>query len=99
MSFFKVYANASRKEKRRLLDEGEGRFRLSICRAMVSPERDGTAADGISWDELQELKRQAGFGDRWAVEVYPADESVVNVANMRHLWLMPEPLLWAWNAS
>ena len=31
-----------------------------------------------------------------AVEVFPADDQVVNVANMRHLWVLPEPLPFAW---
>ena len=34
-----------------------------------------------------EAKRR-GCGARDAVEVYPADADVVNVANMRHLWLV-----------
>lgn len=64
--------------------------RLSVCRAALSA--DGLRmADGISWDELQRLKSECGRGDCWATEIYPPDEAVVNVANMRHLWLIPEP--------
>ena len=53
-------------------------------------------ADGLSWEDLMALKRQCGRGDRDALEVYPADKDVVNVANMRHLWLPAEPVAFAW---
>lgn len=56
-------------------------------------------AEGISWDELQRLKAEIGRGDAWAVEIYPADEHVVNVANMRHLWLLTEPLAFGWRTE
>jgi hypothetical protein len=65
--------------------EGEG-ARLSVCRTQLKD--DGRWGDGITWDQLQEVKAQCGFGDFWAVEVYPATAAVVDVANMRHLWLV-----------
>lgn len=43
------------------------------------------------------LKAECGRGDKWAVELYPPDEAVVNVANIRHLWLLPEPPAFGWN--
>lgn len=52
--------------------------------------------DGISWDALQEIKGAVGYADRDAVEIYPRDADVVNVANMRHLWITPEPIAFAW---
>ena len=52
--------------------------------------------DDISWDELQDIKRQVGYGDSYAIEVYPHDLDIVNVANMRHLWVLPEPLKIGW---
>lgn len=67
-----------------LYDEGDW-LRLSICRALL--RADGRWVDGLSWDDLMAVKRGVGFGDRFAVEVYPRDENVVNVANMRHLWI------------
>lgn len=67
--------------------------RLSVCRTTLAGER---WQDGISWDDLQRLKRECGYGDADAVEVFPADADVVNVANMRHLWIMAEPLACAW---
>lgn len=31
-----------------------------------------------------------------AVEIYPAERDIVNVANMRHLWVLPERLPFGW---
>jgi hypothetical protein len=67
--------------------------RLSINRTSLQGQR---WQDGITWDELQRLKHEAGYGDCDAVEVFPADRDVVNVANMRHLWVMAEPVSFAW---
>jgi hypothetical protein len=67
-----------------LFQELDGSVRISINRTAI--DRDGYWLADLSWDELQELKRQLGFGDRLAVEVYPRDK---DVANMRHLWVMP----------
>jgi hypothetical protein len=61
--------------------------RLSICRAALN--EDGGWRDGLSWEELQAIKREVGFGDQEAIEIYPRDADVVNVANMRHLWIIP----------
>ena len=57
--------------------------------------------DGISWDELQQIKAQCGRGDRCAVELYPPDEMVVNVANLRHLFVYPpcERPAFVWHAG
>jgi hypothetical protein len=69
--------------------------RLSINRTSVVA--GGGWRDGITWDELQELKRQVGYGDAMAVEVYPPDADVVNVANIRHLFVVhPEAVPFAW---
>ena len=55
--------------------------------------------DGLSWDDLMEIKRQCGFPHRVAIEIYPDDENIVNVSNMRHLWLLPEPPEFMWRKS
>lgn len=77
-----------------------GARRLTINRTTLPPlqpmGRDRLYEDGISWDDLQRLKREAGFGDCHAVELFPADASVVNVANMRHLWVLDAPLPFTW---
>ena len=69
------------------------RTRLSINRITVKG-RD--YEDRITWDELQSIKRLCGYGARCAVEVYPRDHDIVNVANMRHLWLLPEGQMFGW---
>ena len=69
--------------------ESNGIIRLSVNRTHVDPATMRWL-DGISWDDLQRLKGEAGFGDQEAVEVYPPDGKVVDVANMRHLWVLPE---------
>jgi hypothetical protein len=73
-----------------VFEEAEGMMRLSINRAAI--DRNGQWLDGITWEELQELKSQAGFGDYDAVEVFPADADVVCIANMRHLFIFKTPL-------
>jgi hypothetical protein len=70
-----------------------GGQRISICRCAIT--RDGDWRADISWEELMAVKSQCGFSDHWAVEVFPPDNEVVNVANMRHLWIIPQPTF-AW---
>lgn len=67
--------------------------RLSILRTSIG---DGGWVAGITWDEMQRLKAEAGFGHGWAVEVFPDDREVVNVANIRHLWILPGAPDFAW---
>ena len=69
--------------------------RLSILRTSIKVSGDWR--EDITWEELQRLKREAGYGDFDAVEVYPPDADVVNVANLRHLWILPAGFLpFAW---
>lgn len=75
--------------------EPNGFERLSINRAEWD-ERQRRFRDDISWDDIQRLKAQAGYADRWAVEIFPSDDQVVNVANMRHVWLLDEAPRYAW---
>lgn len=72
--------------------------RLSIQRADIDP-KTGWCRDGISWDELQQVKSEAGFGDVCAVEVYPPDEHVVCDAPMRHLFLLNAWPFFMWKKS
>ncbi len=60
--------------------------RLSVNRCVIDITNKRWR-DGITWDELQEIKRQVGRADFDAVEVFPSQVDVVNVANMRHLWV------------
>ena len=66
-----------------------GGQRISVMRCLI--DRNGDWMAGIGWEELMAVKRDCGFGDRWAVEIYPPDAHIVNVANMRHLWITQEP--------
>lgn len=68
-------------------------YRLSVNR--VKRNQHGWAQD-ITWKELQQVKRELGYGDWYAIEIYPRDKDVVNVANMRHLWLFEKPLPYGW---
>lgn len=97
MSELVIAVLRSRKFCCQVYDSGNGVRRLSFNRSEV--ELIGNVCQwkqGITWDDLQQLKAEAGYGDRQAVEIYPADEDVVNVANMRHLWVLPESLPFAW---
>lgn len=54
--------------------------------------RDGRGwRDGITWDELQRVKNETIGPKFWCAEAYPPEDRVVNVANMRHLWVLEEP--------
>lgn len=74
--------------------EADGISRLSIARSHINDAGDWQ--DGISWEELQRIKREVGFGDYMAVEIFPKDCDIVNVANMRHLWVLRDPLPFGW---
>ena len=72
----------------------DGAARMSVNRTMIG--EDGRWRDGISWEELQSIKNQIGYSACWAVEIFPPSFEVVNVANMRHLWLLREAPAFAW---
>lgn len=73
--------------------EPSGFTRLSVQRCAI--DHNGHWVDGITWDELQQVKTECGLGEVWAVEVYPPEDMLVNVANMRHLWLVTDaPFAW-----
>ena len=72
--------------------------RLSVLRTTLDPKL-GRWVDGITWDEVQAIKSEIGYGSHDALELYPADQDVVNVANLRHLWVMRELATFAWRAT
>lgn len=43
----------------------------------------------ITWDELQAVKDHF-WPDRIAIEIYPPHEQIVDVAEMRWLWVLPK---------
>lgn len=67
--------------------------RLSVNRTAIAGTR---WLEGVSWDELQEIKNPCGYEQHDAMEVFPCQTDVVNVANMRHLWVLIEPLSFVW---
>jgi hypothetical protein len=72
--------------------------RLSACRTdWVARQNRWAEIDG--WDTMQRIKNECGYGDFDAVEVYPRDADLVNVANMRHLWVLKRPLGFAWRSG
>lgn len=77
--------------------EDDDVIRLSIN--ITSIGKSGRWKDGITWDALQLIKAAVGYSERDAVEVFPRDFDVVDVANMRHLWILPEPIPFAWRNS
>ena len=81
----------SRKYMVQIFDEQNGAIRISCNRTSI--DQFGQWEENLTWDELMEIKRQAGYGDRYAVEVLPEDENIVNVANIRHIWIMPRPIV------
>lgn len=73
-----------------VFDDGiPGIRRMSVIRAKLD-EAGMNWADRITWEELQTLKREIGRGDKDAMEVYPDDGDVVNVTNMRHLFILED---------
>jgi hypothetical protein len=70
--------------------------RMSVSRTIHNGD---TWADQVTWDELMQLKRECGRGDKDALEVFPADADIVNVANMRHLFFPPTPVAFKWSRS
>ena len=75
-----------------------GHDRLSISRTDWD-ENAKRWKEGISWDDIQRLKAEAGFADHWAVEVFPPQSEVINVANMRHIWLLKSAPDYAWKSK
>ena len=68
-------------------------IRLSVNRTEMT---DNGWSDKIEWEELQAIKNELGHGNQMAIEIYPRDKDTVNVANMRHLWVLPQPLNIGW---
>src|ERR1700677_1283092 len=70
-----------------VFDELNGARRISVQRTMIDDE--GNWLQGMNWDDLMRVKNECGYFDCWAVEIFPPINEVVNVANMRHIFLLP----------
>lgn len=69
--------------------------RLSINKIAIN--KDGTRwKDGITWDEIQNIKNNAGYRNFCALEIYPPEDDKVDVANMRHIFVTSEEPLFLW---
>jgi len=68
--------------------------RLSICGTALDDTLD--YATTFSWESLQAIKDAVGYAAFDALEVFPRAADVVNVANMRHLWVVADPVPFAW---
>lgn len=76
-----------------VFEEHKGVIRLSINHT----KRKGSKwSEGITWQELQDIKDAAGFKYKVAVEVFPERHKIINVANMRHLFVLPERPDFVW---
>lgn len=76
--------------------EEKGHFRICVCKLKRNSSGDRWE-DGITWDELQEIKNKVGFSDKWCLECYPPSDKVINVANMRHLFVIDKAPEFGWN--
>ncbi len=86
----------SRKYLVQVFTENNNVIRLSIN---ITQMEKGRWIQGISWDCLQAIKRDIGYKDSYAIEIFPRDKDIVNVANIRHLWILPEPLDIGWTSN
>lgn len=69
--------------------------RLSINRTELN--KAGTRwRDGITWDEIYNIKNQLGYKDKCAVELYPPENKIVDVANIRHIFVLDNPPAYMW---
>ena len=71
-----------------------GYTRISVNRNQIT--NNGKWEENITWEELQAIKNEIGYSGNDCLEVYPKAGDEVNVSNMRHLWVMVEPVSFAW---
>jgi len=83
-----------------IYEENTGFTRLSINRTkLIGFNNLGNPIwkDGITWDQLQSIKNSLGYENHWLVECYPPEDLLINVANMRHLYLLKETPEFGWH--
>lgn len=73
-----------------------GVTRISVCKKGEHSALTREWDENITWQELQDIKMMLGFDGFDAVEIFPKGKDVVNVANMRHIWILDKPLPFAW---
>lgn len=77
--------------------EESGVVRITVNRTLI--DNRGRWKSGISWDDLQQIKAWCGYGDSVAVEIFPPDADIIDVANMRHIWILNDPLPFVWKGT
>ncbi|RSX56750.1 DUF7694 domain-containing protein [Bifidobacterium samirii] len=77
------------------IDRDNGMRRLAVTRVEFD-KYTGEYRDGITWDDLQKVKNETVGEDCWAVECYPPERFLQNVANMRHLWILDGEPRFGW---
>ncbi len=55
--------------------------------------RHDAGTNRLTWDELMMIKNEMLGEDALAIEIFPRNCDVVNEANVRHLWELPEGFL------
>lgn len=89
-----VKAYVSKRYFVQLYQEDNKPLRISIIRNKVNVSMEWE--DNLTWEEIQGIKDDIGFKNYDCVEVYPAHDNIVNVANMRHIWVMDKLLPFSW---
>lgn len=72
----------------------DGLTRLSVNRTELDDQ--GRFKDHITWEELMWIKEACGFGDKDAVEVFPRTIDIVNISNLRHIFVFDELQTFVW---
>lgn len=75
-------------------EEPNGAVRISVNRTQI--DETYNFVGGITWDELFIIKNEIGYADKDCIEIYPAAGTLVNVANIRHLFVLDQPHPWNW---
>lgn len=69
--------------------------RLSINKTKLNKDGSGWE-DGIFWDDIQRIKNNLGYRDYCAIEIYPPERDLVNVANIRHVFVVKHEPEFMW---
>jgi len=70
----------------------EGTLRVSIKHTRAKSREKMTArgyALPITWDDMQAIKDHF-WPERIAIEIFPPNDSIVDVADMRWMWVLPK---------